>query len=145
MSTLAHVWPENKTPDKEQIERMYKCAYYLDRSFFVPADLADFGIDLVRLKEFGEVIMRKPLPALRQKTEDLWKRMNKSQRTMFFYSYFSQGARQLVGLIDHIEALIGNCMSERHALSSVQNTLHRKFPDNLQEKLRDGFGKEWST
>lgn len=123
---------------------MYKCAYYIDRNFFRPVDVADFGIDIVRLKEFGEVVMKKPLAQLRSKAPALWERMNKAQRTMFLYSYLTQGLKYLNSMLDRLEPLLGNCMSERHALSSISTTLHRKFPEELQEKLRDGFGKEWS-
>lgn len=138
------VGPRNSSPQKEEIERMYKCAYYIDRGFFRPADLVDFGIDIVRLKEFGEVVMKKPVAQLRPKAPGLWERMNKAQRTMFLYSYLMQGIKYLSAMLDLMEPLLGNCMSERHALSSILNTLQRKFPDELQEKLRDGFGKEWS-
>lgn len=144
MDIEKQVGPGNPTPSKEEIERMYKCAYYIDRGFFRPADMADFGIDLVRLKEFGEVVMKKPLAKLRPQAMGLWERMNKAQRTMFLYSYLTQAVRYLNSMLDLLEPLLGNCMSERHALSSITTTLHRKFPDELQEKLRDGFGKEWS-
>jgi hypothetical protein len=136
--------PDNPAADKDEIERMYKCAYYIDRSFFRPADVLDYGIDIVKLKEFGEVVMKKPLANIRPKVKALWDRMSKAQRTMFLYSYFSQGVRYLNGMLDLLEAQLGNCMSERHALSSILTTLNRKFPDELQEKIRDGFGKEWS-
>lgn len=143
MTVINDLWPDNQAPGKEQIERMYKCAYYLDRSFFKPSDIPDYGIDLVRLKEFGEVVMRKPLPQLRARTKALWDRMSRVQRTMFYYSYISQGIKYLSWLLDNTEAMIGNCMSERHALTNIQSTLPRKFPEELQEKIREGFGRDW--
>lgn len=144
MTIESDVWPDNRTPGKEEIERMYKCAYYIDRTFLRPADVVEFGIDFVRLKEFGEVVMRKPINQLRQKAPGLWERMNKSQKTMFLYSYFTQGIKYLNKLVDNLEPLIGNCMSERHGLTSLLNTLNRKFPADLRDKIEDGFGKEWS-
>lgn len=145
MTIAGDVWPNNRTPGKDEIERMYKCAYYLDRGFFKPSDVPDFGIDIVKLKEFGEVVMRKPLPHLRARAQLIWDRMNKAQRTMFLYSYFAQGIKYLHTLLDNMEAIVGSCMSERHALGSVTSTLPRKFPETLQDKIREGFGKDWSV
>lgn len=139
------IGPSNDSPGKEEIERMYKCAYYIDRTFFKPADVVDFGIDIVRLKEFGQVVMKKPIAKLRPQKSYLWARMNKAQRTMFLYSYFIQGLKYMNAVLDQMEAMLGTSMSERHALSSISTMLERKFPEELQDKLRDGFGKEWSV
>lgn len=145
MTIQQDVWPNNQTPGKDEIERMYKCAYYLDRGFLKPSDVTDFGIDISRLKEWGEVVMKKPLPILRAHVKALWDRMDRAQRTMFLYSYFAQGMKRMLTLLDSIEAQAGNCMSERHAMNSVTSTLPRKFPEALQDKIREGFGKEWSV
>ena len=59
------IWPKEQAPSKEEIERMYRMAYCVDPEFFRREDVADFGLDLRRLKEFGEVLMAKKLPVLR--------------------------------------------------------------------------------
>lgn len=143
MNATKQVWPTNKEPDKREIERMYKCAYYLDRSFFRPEDMLELGIDVLRLKEFGEVVMKKPLSHLRTRVGALWERMSRAQRTMFLYTYYVQGVKHLQGLLSLMEGEIGSMMTERHGLSSFLGAMFRRFPEDLQKKLKDGVGKEW--
>lgn len=144
MTVMKQVWPTNKDLDKPEIERMYKCAYYLDRSFFRPEDMLELGIDVPRLKEFGLVVMKKPISHLRTRVGPLWERMNRAQRTMYHYTYYVQGVKNLQGLLDLMEGELGSMMSEKHALSSFLGAIFRRFPPDLQKKLKDGVGKEWS-
>jgi hypothetical protein len=148
MTIWNKVWPTNKAPIKEEIERMYKCAYYFDSSFFKPTDLVDFGIDFHRLKEFGEVDMKKDLPKLRQHVQKLWDRMGQAQRTIFLYSYFNQGCQYLSSLLEDLERALGGKggseTKEQYMLGRLLEVVRKKFPEDLQDKLDKGFGKEWA-
>lgn len=137
------VWPANRMPAKEEIERMYRCAYYVDRSFFKPADLVDFGLDFYKLKEAGEVIMKKDLSKIRPHVNSLWGRMNLAQRTMFHYSYFVQGCNYLSAILEDMKRAVGEVKQEEKLIETLMVTLTRRFPEDLQEKVNDGFGKEW--
>lgn len=145
MTIWNKVWPSNKAPIKEEIERMYKCAYYVDRAFFKPSDLVDFGLDFYKLKEAGEVEMKKDLAKLRPHVQGLWDRMNTAQRTMFLYSYFALGCQYLGSILGDMEPLLGGDLKpEMHFLNTLISKVNQKFPAELQDKLNEGFGKEWS-
>ena len=68
---------------KADVECMYRCAYYLDNQFLKPTDVVDFGIDYHKLKECGDVRMKKGLTHLRKMAKRLWKRMSRDQKTLF--------------------------------------------------------------
>lgn len=144
MTIMNKVWPSNKAPIKVEIERMYKCAYYFDRSFFKASDLVDFGLDLYKLKEAGVVEMKKDLSKLRPHVQALWDRMGPSQRTIFLYSYFMQGCNYLLTLLGDLSpALGGDVRPEERLIETLIQTVNRRFPQDLQDKLDEGFGKEW--
>lgn len=144
MTIWNNVWPANKAPIKEEIERMYKCAYYIDRNFLKPDDVVNLGLDVYKLKECGEVVMKKDLAKLRPHVAGIWERMSKAQRTMFLYSYFAQGVKYMLQILKDMEPLIGNTSPPAHNIISAMNTLHRNFPEELVEKINGGFGKEWA-
>jgi hypothetical protein len=137
------VWPTNKVPSKEAIERMYKCAYYVDRNFFRPADLVDFGLDLYRLKECGEVEMKKPLDKLRAHVGSLWERMRPAQKTMYLYSYLCQTTAQGKAILRDLGAVVGDVAREIGFLEGIPHSVYIKFPKELQDRIQAGFGKEW--
>jgi hypothetical protein len=147
MTIWNKVWPTNKAPIKSEIERMYKCAYYFDSAFFKPTDLVDFGLDFHRLKEFGEVCMKKDLSKLRPHVQRLWDRMGPPQRFIFHYSYFSLGCQYLGTLLEDMEKTLGGKggagTKEQYILQKLSEAVRHKFPAELQDKLDQGFGKEW--
>lgn len=134
-----------KPTTKDQVERMYKVAYYLDRSFFKPADILDFGLDIYRLKEFGEVKMKKPWAKIKPLADGIWARMTDSMKVMFFWSYYCQGLDYLALLLSELEPLVQNVTQERRALETLQSSMCLKLPSELQEKIRQGFGREWGS
>lgn len=147
MTIASKVWPTNKAPIKEEIERMYKCGYYFDSAFFKPQDLVDFGLDFHRLKEFGEVDMKKGLGKLRPHVQKLWDRMGQAPRVMFLYSYFSQGLEYMSALLDDMEKTLGGKgggeTKEQYILIKLLESVRLNFPLELTRKLESGFGKEW--
>jgi len=105
----------------------------------------DFGLDFYRLKEVGEVDMKKDLGKLRPHVQALWDRMNTAQRTMFLYSYFAQGCNYLTSLLGDLEPLLGGDVKpEIHLLGTLISKVNQRFPAELQDKLDEGFGKEWA-
>ncbi len=144
MTIQNKIWPKNKAPIKEEIERMYKCAYYIDRNFFQKQDLVDFGIDFYKLKECGDVEMKKDLGKIRPHVSALWDRMSKAQRTMFLYSYLVQGCNYLNGILEDLDPLMGDMKPEIRLVATLAQNINRRFPQELQEKIDEGFGKEWA-
>lgn len=145
MKTWSEIWPTNKAPVKEEILRMYKCAYYIDRSFFKPADVADLGLDFYRLKEFGEIEMKKPLEKLRPHVPALWERMSRAQKVMYLYSYLCQATGYAKAILKDLGAMVGDVKRETSLLEGIPDSLYLKFPKELQDKIKDGFGKEWTA
>lgn len=137
------VWPTNKTPDKAEIESMYKCAYYVDAGFFRAPDVVDFGLDLHRLKECGEVVMKKSIRELRKHLGELWARMTKDQKVLFLMSSAMEGMGFLELVFDDLAVFTGDVKEEKLGLDSVRNSLFAKIPKNLHLKLEKGLGKEW--
>jgi hypothetical protein len=142
--TVQKIWPSSKSPLKEEAERMYKVSYYIDSKFFRPTDIVDFGLDVPYLKEFGEIRFKKEWNKVRPHVPALWERMNGAQRAMFLYSYLWQGLEHVRGILRDLEPYVANVSSENAALDNVTRILCQKFPKELQQKLREGFGKEWS-
>jgi len=144
MTNLEAVWPTNRAPMKAQIERMYKLAYTMDSSLFKREDVVDFGIDLYRLKEFGEVRMSKPLGKLRKQISDLWDRMDAHQRAAFIMSYLVDTLRSMDVLVKDLEMEIGELKEVREALTWMNSGLFGKFPKGLQKKLQLGL-ERWGN
>lgn len=134
-----------KPTTKDQVLRMYKVAYYLDRSFFKPADLVDFGLDIYRLKEFGEVKMKKTWVKIRPYADGLWNRMTDSMKVMFFWSYYCEGLDYLRLILAEMEPLVKNVGPERGGVEALSSSMSQKLPPALQTKIKEGFGREWGS
>lgn len=132
-----------KPTTKDQVERMYKVAYYLDRSFFKPADLIDFGLDIYRLKEFGEVKMKKPWAKIKSLSDGIWARMTDSMKVMFFWSYYCEGLDYLRLILGEMEPLMKDVAVEQRTVEAMSRTMSLKLPPALQTKIKEGFGREW--
>lgn len=130
---------------KDQVLRAYKVAYYLDHSFFKPADIIDFGLDIYRLKEFGEVRMKKTWPKIRPQADRLWVRMTDSMKVMFYWSYYCEGLDYLRLILGEMEPLIKSVAVERSGVEALSSSMSLKLPPALQTKIREGFGREWGS
>jgi predicted transcriptional regulator len=140
------LWPLKRLPQKDDIERMYKVAYYLDSKFFRKEDVVDLGLDLHKLKECGSVEMKKDLTKLRAMVGKVWTRMSSSAHVMFIYSYFWEHLRDMKDLLNELEIYIEKKSTgwEASTLDALSESLYRKFPEDLQKKIKSGFGKEWA-
>jgi hypothetical protein len=132
-----------KPTTKDEVERMYKIGYYLDHSFFRPADAMDLGLDLYRLKEFGQVRMTKSWAKIKPHAEGIWTRMTEPMRAMFWWSYFCQGIDYLALILDEMEPILKVVSTERRQIELLQSTVCQKLPPELQKKIKEGFGREW--
>lgn len=138
------VWPSNRAPSKGQVERMYRLAYIIDPEFFRREDVVDFGIDLYRLKEFGEVRMSKSLAQVRRHVPDLWSRMDAHQRAAFISSYLLGALHSVRGFLGDLEREIGDLKDVKEALALVEGGLFGMFPRALQNRLRQGL-ERWGN
>lgn len=129
---------------KEQIERMYKVAYYLDRSFFRPADSVDFKLDVYRLKECGEVHMKQSLVKLRLHAEAIQARMSDTAKAMYLWSYLCDGFDRMRLILSDMEPFVKSVALEKSLLENISVSMSGKLPAALQTKLKD-FGKEWGA
>lgn len=134
-----------KPTTKEEVERMYKVGYYLDRSFMKPTDVVDLGLDLYRLKEFGEVRMKKTLAKIRPYADAIWARMTDPMKVMFYWSYFCQWLDYGRLIVDEMEPLVRNVGFERKSIESMSSTMYQKLLPELQKKIKEGFGREWGN
>lgn len=132
-----------KPTTKEEVERMYKVGYYLDRNFLKPTDVVDLGLDLYRLKEFGEVHMKKTWAKIRPLTDGIWNRMTDPMKVMFYWSYFCQWLDYGRLVLDEMEPLIRNVGFERKSIEAMSSAMYQKLPAALQTKIKEGFGREW--
>lgn len=139
MSTAEAVWPTNQQPDKDQIVRMYRLAYMLNPAILSREDVVDFGIDLYRLKECGEVRMSQPLVKLRKLVPGLWKRMDPHQRAAFILSYLVGTMARLEAQVKDLEKEMGDLKEIHESLIWMNSVLLGKFPKALQGKLRQGL------
>lgn len=138
MKTADAVWPTNRAPDKDQIVRMYRLAYMMSTAVLRREDVVDFGLDLHRLKEFGEVRMSKPLTTLRKHVPGLWARMDKQQRAAFILSYLLESLENVGSLVKNLEVEMGEVKDVHESLVWMNTFLLGKFPKELQERLRQG-------
>lgn len=132
-----------ETPSKEDAERMVKIAYYLDRKFLRPIDMVDFGIDVYRLKECGEVRMSKSLSKIRPHVAGLWARMTDPMRAMFLWSHLCQSVDELRVILAEMAPIIKSTKADADYLNLFLGSMAMKLPPELQAKIKDGFGKEW--
>ena len=126
---------------KAEIERMYRMAYTVDPKVFRAQDLVDFGLDLHRLKEFGDVKMKKGLAVLRKGCKALWERMNDQQRAAFLIGDVITGLRKVSGSLQGLEKVMGSIPEAHEGLEMAQNGLYARIPNDLRGRLDQGFGK----
>lgn len=138
-----HAWPSDTAPSKVEIERIYKAAYYVDPSVFRPQDLAEFGLDLHRLKEFGEVRMKKPLPELRRHLPALWGRMDQNQKALFLLGHLAEALKYVETTLQALGEELGPLKEEKAAISRVMNLVYGKIPEQLARRIKRGLGREW--
>jgi hypothetical protein len=136
-------WPSDTAPSKAEIERIYKAAYYVNPSVLRPQDLAEFGLDLHRLKEFGEVRMKKPLSELRRHLPALWGRMDENQKALFLLGHLAEALRYSEDTLQALEKELGPLKEERAAIDRVMNLVYGKIPDHLSRRIKRGLGREW--
>lgn len=144
MNAPSETWPGKKMPGKTEIERMYRIAYTVDPGFYRMQDVIDFGLDLHRLKEFGDVIMKKDLAQLRKRAKDLWGRMDDHQKAAFLMGTVIEGLRNVAGVLQDLERLMGPMPDAHEGLEMAQNGLYVRIPKSLRDRLDRGFGK-WKT
>jgi|FLYK01.1.fsa_nt_gi hypothetical protein len=136
MATLWNpVYPRNPSPLKPEIERMVKLAYLVDPAILRPQDIVDFGIDLHRLKEFGEVRLSKPLGHLRKLVPALWGRMNAHQRAAFLLSYVVDGLKQVEETLKDLEREIGDLSEARQGITLALSGLFGKVPRRIVRRI----------
>lgn len=144
MKSEKEIWPEGRAPGKEEIERMYRIAYCVDATFFRKEDVIDLGLDLYRLKEFGEARMSKGLPILRKKIASLWSRMTDEQRSAYVMSDVMSGLRYVDLAIKELEKYLGEVPGAHEGVSLVQDNIFSRIPASLRERTERGFGK-WKS
>lgn len=125
---------------KADIERMYKMAYTIDAEIYRPDDVVDFGIDLRRLKEFGEVEMKKDLAQLRRRANGLWGRMNRHQKSAYWIGDVVAALRTATCALRSLEALIGRLDESHDGIEMTYNGLFARS-GALKERVEKGVGK----
>lgn len=141
--TWNEIFPD-RFPGKAEIERMYRMAYTVDPRVFRIQDVVDFGLDIPRLKEFGEVRMKKGLAVLRKSCKVLWDRMNDQQKAAFLIGDVVSDLRRVAGRLQGLEKLIGSTPGAHEGLDMAQNSIYARIPNPLRGLLDQGFGK-WRT
>lgn len=104
-------------------------------------DVVNFGIDVRRLKEFGEVSMSKGVDRIRKHLPGLWERLTPLQRAAFHMSYLLENLETLSGNIEDLEKQIGNLQEVRDAITLIYVTLFASFPKDVVHMLREALGK----
>ncbi len=130
-------------PSREDAERMLKIAYYIDKKFLRPIDMVDFGIDVYRLKECGEVRMSKSRSKVKPHVLELWGRMTKPMKAMFMWSHFCECVDELRKVHQELQALGEPVQNQRLELDVAIARTSAMLPAELQAKIKEGFGKEW--
>lgn len=144
MTSKNETWPGRQMLDKNEIERMYRIAYSVNPSFLKIHDVVDFGIDLHRLKEFGDVTMKKELPKLRKGAKELWSRMDDHQKAAFLVGTVIEGLRNVAGVLQDLEKLMTPMPDVHDGLEMAQMGLYTRIPKSLRDAVDKGFGK-WKT
>jgi hypothetical protein len=138
--TWNEIFP-GRLPGKAEIERMYRMAYTVDPKVFRVQDVVDFGLDLHRLKEFGDVRMKKSLAVLRKSCKVLWDRMDDQQKAAFLIGDVITGLRKVSGTLQGLEKVMGPIPEAHEGLEMAQNGLYARIPNDLRGRLDQGFGK----
>jgi hypothetical protein len=141
MNQTKEVWPGQKPPTKEEIERLYRLSYMVDHEFFRREDVIDLGLDLRRLKEFGEVRMSKTLGVIRKYAPGLWKRMNDLQKAAYIMADVISGLKYVDQAIKELEKVVGPIPEAHDGVSFVHTGLFSRIPSHLRVRLEKGFGK----
>lgn len=141
MNQTKEVWPGEKPPTKEEVERLYRLSYMVDHVFFRREDVVDLGLDLRRLKEFGEVRMSKGLSVLRKHAPGLWHRMNDLQKAAYIMADVISGLKYVDQAIKELEKVVGPIPEAHDGVSFVHTGLFARIPAHLRERLEKGFGK----
>jgi len=141
--TWSEAFP-GKALAKTEIERMYRIAYTVDPAIYRVQDVIDFGIDLRRLKEFGEVLMKKDVSKLRKGVKHLWDRMDDHQKAAFLVGDVVTALKDLGKTVNDLERLMGPILEAHEGLELIQNGLFARIPKALRERLERGFGK-WKS
>lgn len=129
---------------KAEIERMYRMAYWIDQEIFRADDVIDFGMDLRKLKEFGEVEMKKDLAQIRRRAKGLWDRMDAHQRAAFLIGDVVTALRKTADVLRGLEAVVGRLDEAHDGIDMAYNGLFGKVPKEFRERFEKGLGK-WRT
>jgi len=141
MNQTKEAWPKEKPPTKEEVERLYRLAYMVDHEFFRREDVVDLGLDVRRLKEFGEVTMTKTLGVIRKHAPALWRRMNDMQKAAYIVSDLYAILKTADQTIQELEKVAGSMAEAREWVSYIHTGLFARLPQRLRERLDKGFGK----
>lgn len=129
---------------KEEIERLYRMAYCVDPGFLRPQDVVDLGIDVVLLKEFGQVRMKKTVAVLKRHVNKLWARMSTEQKAAYILSDILSGLAFLADALSALEGYMGPLPGVQEEVDMAYNALFTRIPRPLWQKLEKGFGK-WKS
>jgi hypothetical protein len=141
MKTAENAWPSEKAPSKDDIERLYRLAYCVNPDYYRKEDVVNLGLDLYRLKEFGQVRMTKPLTVLRKQAPILWKRLSDVQRAAYVLGDVIAGLRYVDGAVTELEKLMGEFPEAHESVDFIYHQLFARMPASLRDKLEKGFGK----
>lgn len=141
MNQVKEVWPGEKPPTKEEVERLYRLSYMVDHEFLRREDVVDLGLDFRRLKEFGEVRMAKGLSVLRKHAPGLWHRMNDLQKAAYIMADVISGLKYVDQAIKELEKVVGEIPEAHDGVSFIHTGLFARIPSHLRERLEKGFGK----
>jgi len=128
MKTTENAWPGEKAPSKDDIERLYRLAYCVDPDYFKKEDVVNLGLDLYRLKEFGQVVMKKSLSVLRKQAPALWKRLSDTQKADYVLGDVIAGLRYVDGAIREMEKFIGEFPEGHESVDFIYHQLFARLP-----------------
>lgn len=141
MNQVKETGPSEKHLSKDDVERLYRLAYTVDHEFFRREDLIELGLDLHRLKEFGEVRMSKSLAQVRRQVPILWKRMNDLQKAAYILGDVMSGLKYVDQTIRELEKILGEMHEAHEGISFIQTGLFARIPAHLRDRLSKGFAK----
>lgn len=143
MKIKNEAWLGEKPPTKDEIERLYKLCYTVDQAYFKKEDVIELGLDLHRLKEFGEVRMKKNLSELRKHVSALWKRMNGSQRAAYIMGDAMSSLDYFERSILELEKILGSLPEVHEGVHFIKTGLMTRT-SHLGDRLKKGSGK-WKS